>query len=63
MLGGLAVAAAITEAAGKAVQSVSADMPTEVHAPSHSQDGVREIASATACKTGENTCCAAFGRA
>ena len=52
-MGGLAVAAATTEAAGKAVQPVSADMPTEVQAPSRSQNGNRELVSATACKTGE----------
>ena len=63
MLGSLAAAAAITEAAGKAVQSVSAEVPTELLAPSYSQSGIREIAIATVCITGQNTCCAASGRA
>jgi len=64
MLGSLAVAAAITEAAGKAIQSVSADVLTVCCWPLVIQEsGIRERASATMCKTGQGACCAAIGRA
>ncbi len=63
MLGSLAVAAAITEAAGKAVQSVSADVPTVCWPLVIQESGIRERASATMCKTGQGACCAAIGRA
>lgn len=62
-MGSLAAAAVIIEAAGKAIRSVSADVPTELLAPSYSQIGIRESAIATVCNTGQNTCCAASGPA